>query len=148
MKMRPVTIERGSLAIVLPKPLRAELEQLYRKADEKFNGHITVTIETPRKPRSTGAGSQSRHFNGHVQQIAQFTGMPFEVVKMELKHRAIKRGYPILYKQDGNPQLDLWGRVMGISEADSSTEECAYLIEEAHELAAEFAESGFMLKEE
>ena len=71
--------------------------------------------------------------------------MPFEAVKMEIKHRAIKRGYPILYKPDGRPQLDIWGRAMGISEADCSTAECAYLIEEAHELATEL---GMILKEE
>ncbi len=145
MKMRPVTIERGALAIVLPKPLRAELEQVFKCADEKHNSHITITIETPKKPRTIGAGSQSHHLNGHVQQLAMETGMPFDAVKMEIKHRAIKRGYPILYRPDGQASLDLWGRPLGISEADCSTTECAYLIEECHELAAEL---GMVLIEE
>jgi len=139
------TCAREMLAVIAPRDQRERLEKVLKIADERNGGYITVTIENVRKPRTTGEGSQSHHFNGHVQQIAQETGMPFEAVKMEIKHRAIKRGYPILYKADGRPQLDIWGRAMGISEADCSTAECAYLIEEAHELATEL---GMILKEE
>ena len=139
------TCAREMLAVIAPRDQRERLEKVLKIADERNGGYITVTIENVRKPRTTGEGSQSHHFNGHVQQIAQETGMPFEAVKMEIKHRAIKRGYPILYKPDGRPQLDIWGRAMGISEADCSTAECAYLIEEAHELATEL---GMILKEE
>lgn len=139
------TCPKEHIAVIPPKGQKDTLKQIYNLSDTKHQGFVTVTIETVRKPRTTGEGSQSHHFNGHVQQIAQETGMPFEAVKMEIKHRAIKRGYPILYKPDGRPQLDIWGRAMGISEADCSTAECAYLIEEAHELATEL---GMILKEE
>jgi hypothetical protein len=139
------TCPREQIAIIPPRGLKDMLRKIFDFSDSKHQGFVTVTIETVRKPRTTGEGSQSHHFNGHVQQIAQETGMPFEAVKLELKHRAIKRGYPILYKADGTAQHDLWGRVMGISEADCSTTECGYLIEEAHELASEL---GMTLKEE
>lgn len=138
------TCERGTIAIIPPRDKKLELNQVYALSDKKHGGYVTVTIETPRKPRTTGEGSQSHHLNGHVQQIAAETGNPFEVVKMEIKHRAISMGYPILYKPDGTPRTDLWGRVMGISEADSSTSECALLIETAHRLAAEL---GIFLQE-
>lgn len=32
---------------------------------------------------------------------------------------------------------DMWGNLVGISEAESTTEQCALLIEQAHMLAAE-----------
>lgn len=133
------------VALIAPKGKKEEYLHLLRLAEEKHGGHVTVTVSTPRKPRTTGDGSQSHHFNGHAQQIAAETGMPMEAVRMELKHRAIGRGYPILYRTDGTAQLDIWGRVMGISEADCSTVECAYLIEEAHQLASEL---GMILIEE
>jgi hypothetical protein len=41
--------------------------------------------------------------------------------------------------------MDIYGRVMGISEADSSTKECAILIETTHMLASEV---GIVLQEE
>ena len=52
--------------------------------------------------------------------------------------------YPMLIREDGSVQKDLWGRIMGISEADSSTEECAILIEATHMIASEL---GIILKE-
>jgi len=86
-----------------------------------------VKLGKPRKPRSTGEGSQNAHLNGHVQQIAAETGDEFDDVKMEIKRRAIKRGYPF--------HTDSFGNVVPQSEADASTEECAMLIEEAHDVA-------------
>ena len=105
----------------------------------KHNGFVTITIETPRKPRTTGYKSQSHHLNGHIQQIAEYTGMPFDLIKTEVKCRAVEMGYPILLNSKGEVQMDIYGRVMGISEADSSTNECAILIEVTHMLAAELS---------
>lgn len=131
------TCARETLAVIAPRDQRERLEKVIKIADERNGGYITVTIENVRKPRTTGDKSQNKHLNGHVQQLAGETGMEFEVIKMEIKHRALKRGYPILYNADGKIMFDLWGRARGISEADCSTVECGYLIEEAHQLAAE-----------
>lgn len=138
------TCDRQTIAIIAPRDKRADYKQVVDLADKKHGGFVTVTIETPRKPRTTGDGSQSHHINGHIQQIAQETGNPFEVIKLEVKYRAIGMGYPILYRPDGQPQRDLWGREMGISEADSSTSDCAILIEASHIIASEL---GIILQE-
>lgn len=78
--------------------------------------------------RSTGPHSQNAHFYGHCQQIAEITGNDFDMVKLVIKLRAIKRGYPVerILNED-IPQ----------SEVDCNTLEESYLIEECHQLAAE-----------
>lgn len=78
--------------------------------------------------RTTGPHSQNRHLNGHVQQIAQETGEDFDVVKREIKRRARKRGYPF--------KTSRFGYAVPQSEAKATVEECALLIDEAHEVAA------------
>ena len=108
--------------------------------------YVTLTVEVPRKPRSTGAGSQNHHLNGHIRQISEETGNDPEVVKLEVKYRAVVfLGYPVEKSPDGSDALDIWGRPMGMSEADSSVEECAKLIEIVHALASEL---GIKLREE
>lgn len=91
-------------------------------------GYMTLHLSTPRRPRSTGYGSANHHLNGHIQQICQATGNDFSMVKHVVKCRAVRRGYPF---------QTLQGVVVPQSEADASTEECALLIDEVHQLAAE-----------
>lgn len=89
------------------------------------------------KPRSTGPHSQNHHLNGHVAQIAEETGDDFRDVKDDIKERAIKRGYPF--------RTTKLGRVRPKHEPDTTMEECAMLIEEAHAVAAFL---GITLREE
>ncbi len=131
-----LTLHRNQLALLVQGDYKARYEALLEQAEAKHGGYLTVSIELPRRPRTTGERSQNRALNGYIQQICEETGNDFGVVKSEVKYRALKRGYPILMK-DGKPALDLYGREMGISEADSSVEECGYLIEEAIQLASE-----------
>ena len=131
-----ITVHRSQVALLLTGDAKAQLNALLGKAEAKHNGYINVSIELPKRPRTTGQRSQANAANGYIQQIARETGNDFGVVKSEVKYRALKRGYPILMK-DGKPALDLYGREMGISEADSSVEECGLLIEEAIQLASE-----------
>jgi len=85
------------------------------------------------RPRTTGPFSQSHHFNGHVQAIAAETGHEFDEVKVQVKARAVKRGFPLPIEVviDGERYAAFK------SESQCSTMECAALIEEAHALAAE-----------
>ena len=131
-----LTLHRNQLALLVQGDYKARYERLLEQADKKHGGYLNVSLELPKRPRTTGQRSQNRALNGYVQQICADTGNDFGVVKSEVKYRALKRGYPILMK-DGKPALDLYGREMGISEADSSVEECGYLIEEAIQLASE-----------
>ena len=125
-------------ALKLPEDARPMVQELLRLCFEKRGGFVSFQLSMPRRPRSTGYKSQSHHFNGHVQQISMETGQPFEDVKKFLKGQAVSQGYPMLTKDGGAPLLDLWGNVQGISEADSSVEECGILIDAAHQFAAEF----------
>jgi hypothetical protein len=102
--------------------------------------YYCLTATKPHKPRTTGPNSQSHHFHGHCRQIAEYTGHEVDEIKMELKRRAMKRGYPALTDELGNPihsRLD--GRVLPLSEADADTTQESYLIEEAHALAADLS---------
>jgi len=131
------TISHDILAIgVFPRKYQPEIRRIFEASDKK-GGFITITIETVRKPRTTGEGSQSHKLNGNIQQICKKTYNDFGMVKSEIKYRAISRGYPILYDQNGKARKDIYGREMGISEADASVEECSMLIEESIALAAE-----------
>jgi len=127
------TLKRSALALVPPRSLEEKLSHIFSLADKRDGGYITIKVSNVHRPRSTGEKSQNRHINGHIQQIARDTGNAFEVVKLEAKHRAISLGYPMLII-DGKVQTDLWGRPMGISEADASVEEASLLIEAIHQL--------------
>jgi hypothetical protein len=104
--------------------------------------HCGKDTEIPPRLRTTGWHSQGAHFNGHVAQIARVTGTDFQDVKAGVKLRAIKRGFP-------EPR---WVKVKGRaavevlkSEADCTTVECGYLIDETHQIADEL---GIVLIEE
>lgn len=86
-----------------------------------------------RRRRSTGPLSQNHHLNGHIIQIMKFLGMTskseYDQVKTEIKRIAhVAFGYP---ERPGSN-----GRFFK-SEADCNTEECNWLIEASHMLAAE-----------
>jgi hypothetical protein len=139
------TAERSTLALLVPNKNKSVVKEIFALADKRDNGYVTIKISNVHRPRSTGYGSQNHHLNGHIQQLAEYTGNHFEVVKLEVKNRAIGMGYPMLVI-DGKVQMDIHGRPMGISESEASVEECSILIEACHELAAN--ELGFTLKEE
>lgn len=104
------------------------LRVLEERLKSKKAHQVYVKLGYPRKPRTTGEKSQGHHLNGHIQQIAQYTGDDFADVKMHIKHKAIAKGYPF--------HTDSFGNVVPQSEADSSTVECAMLIDVAHLVAS------------
>jgi len=126
------------------KPNLTEMwEQASQKASKK-GVVVEVTIEPQRKTRTTGERSQSHCINGFIQQICQETGNSFDVVKEYVKQQAISMGYPIKRNEKGEYVINPYGYPVGISEADSSTVECGYLIECARILADDL---GIILKE-
>ena len=122
-----VRLKDGKPGIIIPDAVKPSYTEMLNYCLEKKGGYVSVKIHPPRKPRTTGEKSQSHHFNGHIQQICQFIGEDFDVVKMEVKRRAIKRGYPTRETK--------FKKVIPISESEASTEECAILIDTAHEIA-------------
>ena len=128
----------GHIAFELPssdgarEALRRELE----KCRDRHGDYVLVTIEPPKKPRTTGDGSQNHHLNGHIMQICNETGNGYDAVKNAVKQIAVENM--------GYPYREIAGRIVPIGESESSTDECAKLIEAAHVLAADL---GIILQE-
>lgn len=104
------------------------LNVICRRAQDKDKGLVKVTVQNVQKPRSTGPGSQSAHFNGHVRQIAHHNGDDFEHLKYQIKEQAITKGWPYHYNNKGEQVPE--------SETEVSSTEISYGIEQCHEVAA------------
>ena len=114
----------------------ANIKHELRKCRDKHNDYVLVTLQPPKKPRTTGEGSQNHHLNGHIMQISIETSAGYSAVKDEVKRIAVETmGYPYEIVN---------GHIHPKGESDSSTDECALLIEAAHVLAADL---GIILQE-
>ena len=128
----------GRVAFVPPTDpgARENIKRELGKCRDKNNGYVLVTLQPPKRPRTTGADSQNHHLNGHIMQICAETGNDYDAVKGAVKMLAVESmGYP--YKTIG-------GQIVPQRERDCSTDECALLIEAAHVLAADL---GIILQE-
>ncbi len=128
----------GRVAFVPPTDpgARENIKRELGKCRDKNNGYVLVTLQPPKRPRTTGKESQNAHLNGHVMQICNETGNDYDSVKNAVKLLAVESmGYP--YKTIG-------GQIVPQRERDCSTDECALLIEAAHILAADL---GIILQE-
>lgn len=129
---------KGHIAFELPADggCREAVRRELAKCRDRHNDYVLVTLEPPKKPRTTGACSQNHHLNGHIMQICNETGNGYSAVKDEVKRIAVENlGYP--YET-------LNGHIHPKGESESSTDECAKLIEAAHILAADL---GMILQE-
>ena len=100
-----------------------------RKCRDKYGDYVLVTMQPPKRPRTTGKGSQNHHLNGHIMQICNETQNSYNAVKDEIKR--------IATEEMGYPYEEINGHIHPIGESESSTDECALLIEAAHVLAAD-----------
>ncbi len=129
---------RGRLCFIPPRDSGASenIRRELRKCRDKYGDFVLLTIEPPKKPRTTGAKSQNHHLNGHIVQICNVTGSSYNAVKDEVKRIAVENmGYPYEIVN---------GHIHPKGESESSTDECAKLIEAAHVLAADM---GIILQE-
>ena len=130
---------KGHIAFSVPTDtaIREALKRELTKCRDKHNDYVLVTIAAPKRPRTTGDGSQNHHLNGHIMQICADTGNDYESVKNAVKMLAVE--------QMSYPYTDFHGVITPKGESESSTDECAKLIEAAHLLAADL---GIILREE
>jgi hypothetical protein len=105
------------------------VKKFVEKSNRLHSGYARVRLLHPGRPRSTGEKSQNHRLNGFIQQICVETGNDFDQVKMEIKFRAINRGYPFQTLSTGDR--------LPKSESESTVEECSLLIQEVEQLAAE-----------
>lgn len=136
MKKLDIMIKTKAEGIKIPEHFKPLFDEILAFCNKNRGGYVRLQVSPPVKKRTTGAKSQSHHINGHVGTISQALQRDPKQVKKYIKYLAIENGYPMLKNEDGNPVLDLWDNYQGISEADSSTEECAILIETCHVYAA------------
>ena len=128
----------GRVAFVPPTDpgARENIKRELAKCRDKNNGYVLVTLQPPKRPRTTGADSQNHHLSGHIMAICNETGNDYDSVKDAVKMIAVENmGYP--YKTIG-------GRIVPQRERECSVEDCAKLIEAAHILAADL---GIILQE-
>jgi hypothetical protein len=119
------------VCIQVPESFTDAAAKLLDKSREHHGGYLTVSLERPRKPRTTGERSQNHRINGFIQQICEATGNTnFAAIKMQMKVEAIGRGYPF----ETLPNGAAWPK----SEADISTAEAAILIDTIEQIAAEW----------
>ena len=130
---------KGHIAFAVPadEVAREAIKRELTKCRDKHSDYVLVTIQPPKKPRTTGDGSQNHHLNGHIMQICVETGNDYDAVKNAVKMIAVE--------QMGYPYTDFHGVITPKLESESSTDECAKLIEAAHVLAADL---GIVLREE
>ena len=128
----------GRIAFIPPKDAGANenIKHELRKCRDRYGDFVLVTLQPPKRPRSTGKNSQNHHLNGHIMQIVNETCNSYDAVKYCVKMIAVElMGYP--YKV-------LAGHIVPLPESECSVEECAKLIEAVHILAAE---AGIILQE-
>ena len=107
----------------------ANIKHELRKCRDKYNDYVLVTLQPPKRPRTTGEDSQNHLLNGIIVQICEETGNDYDSVKDAVKMIAVEQfAYP--YKTIG-------GRLIPQRERDCSVEECSKLIEAAQMLAAD-----------
>ena len=130
---------KGHLCFELPSDpfILTNIKKLLTTCRNKDNDFVRITLQRPKRPRTTGAYSQNHHLNGHIMQICAETGNDYDAVKNAVKMLAVE--------QMGYPYTDFHGVITPKPESESSTDECAKLIEAAHLLAADL---GMILKEE
>ena len=107
----------------------ANIKHELRKCRDKYNDYVLVTLQPPKRPRTTGENSQNHLLNGILVQICEETGNDYDSVKDAVKMIAVEQlAYP--YKTIG-------GKIIPQRERDCSIEECSKLIEAAQMLAAD-----------
>lgn len=128
--LKRVTIA-GRIAFEPPadKAADANIKHELRKCRDKYGDYVLVTMQPPKRPRSTGKDSQNHLLNGIIVQICEETGNDYDSVKDAVKMIAVEQlAYP--FKTIG-------GKIIPQRERDCSVEECSKLIEAAQMLAAD-----------
>jgi len=144
-KLKRIPTGRPDLiSFELPADYKQEYAYLVKKA-ETTNDYWRASLEPWRNKRSTGAHSQNSHFNGHIQQIVEYTGDDFAVMKRYIKRYCFGQGLRMKTGAEGKILYSFTdGEPIPISEADMTTQECSWCIEACHLIAAEL---GIILRE-
>lgn len=122
---------QGRIAFLPPADpaVQENIKHELRKCRDKYNDFVLLTMQPPKRPRTTGENSQNHMLNGIITQICNETGNDYETVKDAVKMIAVE--------QLAYPYKTIAGRLIPQRERDCSVEECSKLIEAAQMLAAD-----------
>lgn len=128
LKYKPI---QNVLSFELPsESYKQKLRELVQKCIKKYNGYISLELNPPYKPRTTGDLSQNNLIWWLFTQIADETGNDIEDVEQGIKERAIRRGYPYSINA-------ISGAMKPYSMTKVNTVQMSYLIDEAYQVVAE-----------
>jgi len=130
--------EPGTVTITVPSAFAGAWGAMQERSNRLNAGYLTVTLELPHRPRSTGFKSQNHHLRGHVRQLCFYTG--YTMTEMM---DVIKQATPTWPEKI----MEIRGRHVAVkaSEADVSVEVASEAIEICHVIAADH---DWYLKEE
>ncbi len=107
-------------------PRDSPIANLVEKSHKSRGGYLSLTIDLPKRPRSTGDLSQNHHLWGHAEQIGEHLGYD----RREML-------YLIAEMTPGWPMAEYKGKMIPRSESLIDSETSARAIETAHRIASE-----------
>ena len=105
------------LQVVVPRDFLPALTTMLSRADRLHGGFVTITIGTPKRPRTTGPRSQNSKVWGMCSDISSHfeqNGIEMEAQKVyeAMKRMAVQEGYPTRFNPiDGIEEPESQSRV-------------------------------------
>ncbi len=121
----------SDISFAKPKDM-TPLAVLLEKAEAKCGGYVSLRLDLPHRPRTTGWKSQNHHLRGHVRQLCGYTGFTMQEMMQAIKEEC--PNWPVDFKEFRGKR-----RTVYASEADINVEICSEAIEITHRIAADLA---------
>ena len=121
--------EKGLLLHYPNESFKMAIIKLWNSAKKRFNGYLSIDVERPYPARTTGKGSQNSLFWKLVAYISNETGDTPEAVELDLKLKAVAKGYPYHVSR-------ITGRMIPESMTKINTVQMSYLIDTAYEVCS------------
>lgn len=118
------------LLVSKPREFGSVLAVLLEQARQKCAGYLSVKLDLPHRPRTTGWKSQNHHLRGHVRQLCDYTGYTMSEMMQVVKEDT--PSWPVSWKEIRHKKRQIYA-----SEADISMEVASAAIEICHRIAAE-----------
>ena len=91
----------GAVTFRVPADYRQPLIVLLKKCAAKSSGYVTLTLDAPKRPRTTGERSQNSALWGWCSDIAEQLDYTPDQVKAAMCRMAVSEGYPTTLSIDG-----------------------------------------------
>jgi len=123
------TYNGSLLTVKIPAYALTAFQTVFDKSIKLHNGYVKLDMATPRKPRTTGKGSQNNNVRGIARQIHNHCGQGIDSIIEYAACRAADEGIiPFRENENGVVVYNSWGCVMGTSESTWSTIEASGVI--------------------